>query len=96
MANALLGLSGARRSASPRDAPACEICQFWQPEQSTLQPRVPRDRARVPGWKWKKGFFSISSETTDAGRPYTKDNNLPSRTPRTLQSPTCPSLIRQA
>ena len=37
------------------------ISQFWQKVQRKLQPAVAMENARLPGWKWKSGFFSIGS-----------------------------------
>jgi hypothetical protein len=38
-----------------------EMCQFWQCWQWKLQPMLPNEYDRVPGRKWKRGFFSIGS-----------------------------------
>ena len=38
-----------------------EISQFWQNLQLTLHPAVAKEKALVPGRRWKNGFFSIGS-----------------------------------
>ena len=42
------------RTCSGRD---CEMSQFWQNLQLTLQPAVATENASDPGEKWNKGFF---------------------------------------
>lgn len=40
---------------------AAERCQFWHQGQVKLQPTLLMENARLPGWKWARGFFSIGS-----------------------------------
>ncbi len=40
---------------------AMERCQFWHQGQVKLQPTLLTEKARLPGWKWERGFFSMGS-----------------------------------
>ena len=51
---------------------ACEISQFWQNLQFTLQPPVAMENAIAPGRKWKKGFFSMGSTCAATTRECTR------------------------
>ena len=50
-----------------------EISQFWHILQLTLQPAVATEKAIVPGWKWKSGFFSMGSTCAVTTREWTSE-----------------------
>ena len=63
------------------------MSQFWQHLHSRLQPAVAMEKARLPGRKWKNGFFSMGSTCTAQGCPHTRVTYSPSRFSRTPQKP---------
>src|SRR5271165_5046677 len=62
---------GGRYFAGKSSGLACEISQFWQNLQFTLQPAVATENATFPGRKWKKGFFSMGSMWAATTREWT-------------------------
>lgn len=42
-----------------------------------LQPMLPMERMREPGWKWAKGFFSMGSSAADVHMPYVTARSSP-------------------
>ena len=42
-------------------SPAIEISWFWQKGQRRLQPKLPTDKIRLPGWNRRRGFFAMGS-----------------------------------
>ena len=61
--------SGDHSSDSASSGPAWEMSLFWHHRQERLQPVQLRERHRVPGMKWLRGFFSMGSMARAQGLP---------------------------